>query len=72
MDLFPYEPRKYQTAIMQTIKNTLTEGKNLVFESGTGSGKRICALSSTLDYALKHNKKIFYATRTNAQQRQGI
>jgi DNA excision repair protein ERCC-2 len=72
MDLFPYEPRKYQTAIMQTIKNTLTEGKNLVFESGTGSGKTICALSSTLDHAITHNKKIIYATRTNAQQRQVI
>ncbi len=72
MDFFPYEPRKYQTAIMRTIKNTLTEGKNLVFESGTGSGKTICALSSTLDYAITHNKKIIYTTRTNAQQRQVI
>ena len=45
MDLFPYEPRKNQTAIMQTIKNTLNVGKNIVFESGTGSGKTICTLT---------------------------
>ena len=57
---------------MQTIKNTLTEGGNMVFESGTGSGKTICVLTSTLEYALENNKKIIYTTRTNAQQRQVI
>jgi len=72
MDLFPYTPRKNQTAIMRTIKNTLIMGGNIVFESGTGSGKTICALSSTLQYALENNKKIVYTTRTNAQQRQVI
>ena len=72
MDLFPYKPRKNQTAIMQTIKNTLIVGGDIVFESGTGSGKTICALSSTLQYALENNKKIVYTTRTNAQQRQVI
>jgi len=72
MELFPYMPRKNQTAIMQTIKNTLTVGGNIVFESGTGSGKTICALTSTLEYALNNSKKIIYTTRTNAQQRQVI
>jgi DNA excision repair protein ERCC-2 len=72
MNLFPYKPRKNQTAIMQTIKNTLTEGGNMVFESGTGSGKTVCVLTSTFEYALENNKKIIYATRTNAQQRQVI
>jgi len=72
MNLFPYKPRKNQTAIMQTIKNALESKIDIVFESGTGSGKTICALSSTLEYALENNKKIIYATRTNAQQRQVI
>jgi DNA excision repair protein ERCC-2 len=72
MDLFPYAFRKNQQAILQTIKNTLTNEKDLVFESGTGSGKTICVLAAALEYALEHNKKIVYTTRTNAQQRQVI
>jgi len=59
-------------AIMQTIKNTLVSEGDMVFESGTGSGKTICTLTSTLEYALENNKKIIYTTRTNAQQRQVI
>lgn len=72
MNLFPYKPRKNQTAIMQTIKNILASKGTLVFESGTGSGKTICTISSALEYALENNKKIIYTTRTNAQQRQVI
>jgi len=72
MNLFPYKPRKNQKVIMQTIKNTLDLKKDIVFESGTGSGKTICALASTLEFALQNNKKIIYTTRTNAQQRQVI
>ncbi len=72
MNLFPYKPRKNQIAIMQTIKRTLEDRHHLVFESGTGSGKTICVLSATLEYALENSKKIVYTTRTNAQQRQVI
>ena len=72
MGFFPYKPRKNQIAIMQTIKNALDTKRDIVFESGTGSGKTICTLSSTLEYALENNKKIIYSTRTNAQQRQVI
>jgi len=72
MNLFPYTPRKNQIAIMQTIKRTLGDRHHLVFESGTGSGKTICVLSATLEYALENGKKIVYTTRTNAQQRQVI
>jgi len=72
MALFPYPFRKNQQAILATIKKTLHDGNHLIFESGTGSGKTVCALFSTLEYALKNNKKIIYTTRTNAQQRQVI
>jgi len=72
MGLFPYKPRKNQIAIMQTIKNSLESKRDIVFESGTGSGKTICTLASTLEFALEKNKKIIYSTRTNAQQRQVI
>jgi len=72
MGLFPYKPRKNQTAIMHTIKNSLDLKRDIIFESGTGSGKTICTLSSTLEFAFENNKKIIYSTRTNAQQRQVI
>ena len=57
---------------MQTIKNCLETKRDMVFESGTGSGKTICTIASTLEFALENNKKIVYSTRTNAQQRQVI
>jgi len=72
MDRFPYKLRKNQKEILQIIQKNLAAGKDFVFESGTGSGKTICALFSTLDYALEHTKKVIYTTRTNAQQRQVI
>ena len=72
MDFFPYEPRKNQKAIIETIKKILQLKENLIFESGTGSGKTICTISATIEFAIKNNKKIIYATRTNAQQRQVI
>ena len=72
MDLFPYTLRQNQKAIISTIKNTLENRENFILESGTGSGKTICALSATLPYALEHDKKIVYITRTNSQQRQVI
>jgi len=72
MGLFPYKPRKNQTAIMQTIKNCLASRLDIIYESGTGSGKTICTLASTLEYAIENKKKIIYTTRTNAQQRQVI
>ena len=61
MNIFPYEPRKNQTAIMKTIKNTINTKEDIVFESGTGSGKTICALAATLEFAIKNNKKIIKA-----------
>ncbi|UCD14311.1 MAG: ATP-dependent DNA helicase [Thermoplasmatales archaeon] len=57
---------------MQDIRNALESRNHFVFESGTGSGKTICVLSSTLQFALENDKKIVYTTRTNAQQRQVI
>ena len=39
-------------------------------ESGTGTGKTICALSGSLQAALEQDKKVIYLTRTNSQQRQ--
>ncbi len=72
MNLFPYKPRKFQGLIIQSIKDTLNSSGHMVFESGTGSGKTICVLTATLEYALENDKKIIYLTRTNSQQQQVI
>jgi DNA excision repair protein ERCC-2 len=70
--IFPYEFRKNQREILDAINDTILKKSHLVLESKTGSGKTICALSPTLEYALEHEKKVLYLTRTNSQQRQVI
>ncbi len=45
-------------------------GGHLVLQSGTGSGKTICALVACLKEALRHDKVVLYLVRTNSQQRQ--
>ncbi|MDG6218070.1 MAG: ATP-dependent DNA helicase [Candidatus Thermoplasmatota archaeon] len=72
MEFFPYKPRPHQQAIVTTIAQAFQNRSHLVIESGTGTGKTICALSAALDYGLAHGKKIVYITRTNAQQQQVI
>jgi DNA excision repair protein ERCC-2 len=70
--LFPYEFRKNQREILDIINDAVLKKSHLVLESKTGSGKTICALSPTLQYALDNDKKVLYLTRTNSQQRQVI
>lgn len=72
MDLFPYTLRQNQKAIISIMKTTLEQRDHFILESGTGSGKTICALSSSISYALENEKKIIYITRTNSQQQQVI
>jgi DNA excision repair protein ERCC-2 len=71
-ELFPYSPRKNQEEIIEEITNAVEKRKQFIFESGTGSGKTVCVLAAALSYALTHDKKIIYTTRTNAQQQQVI
>jgi len=39
-------------------------------ESGTGTGKTVCALSACVEHCKARGKKLLYVTRTNSQQRQ--
>ena len=70
MDLFPYAPREHQQEFIEVVSNVLEKERHIVLESGTGTGKTICALTATLQVALKQGKKVVYLTRTNSQQRQ--
>ncbi len=45
-------------------------GGHLVLQSGTGSGKTVCALYACLEEALGSDKVVLYLVRTNSQQRQ--
>lgn len=70
--IFPYKPRKHQREIMVEIKKSITQGKTIIIESSTGSGKTVCALVPSVEYARAAGKRIVYLTRTNAQQRQVV
>ena len=64
---FPYEPRECQMDIVKDITMTLASGNHIVMESGTGTGKTICALAGALHHAKMKGKKIIYLTRTISQ-----
>jgi DNA excision repair protein ERCC-2 len=68
--LFPYTPRDGQITIVNTIREALASGRHLVMESGTGTGKTICALSGALEHAFERKKKVLYLTRTISQSDQ--
>ena len=67
---FPYVPRPIQVQIVKDITKALDEGKHIVLESGTGTGKTIVSLSSAVDHAFRTQKKILYLTRTISQSDQ--
>lgn len=69
---FPYEFRKNQREIVTLINDAVESRSHLVLESGTGSGKTVCALAPTLRYAFENDKRVLYLTRTNSQQKQVI
>ncbi|WP_162137710.1 helicase C-terminal domain-containing protein [Methanomassiliicoccus luminyensis] len=68
--LFPYRPRPSQLEVVEAIGASLAEGKHLVMESGTGTGKTICSLVGALEHAREHKKKVLYLTRTISQSDQ--
>ncbi|MHC1681018.1 MAG: ATP-dependent DNA helicase [Methanomassiliicoccales archaeon] len=72
MELFPYPPRPNQAEFVRSVERTTREKGHLVLESGTGSGKTVCALSGALQIALATGKKVLYLTRTNSQEKQVI
>ncbi len=70
--IFPYKFRKGQKEIVESVSNALGAGEHLVFESGTGTGKTVCALAPSIEFALASGKKILYLVRTNAQEQQVV
>jgi len=66
----PYKPRGCQMDIISDIRIALDEGRHIIIESGTGTGKTIVSLAAGLEHAKKTGKKIIYLTRTISQSDQ--
>ena len=67
---FPYEPRESQIDIVRDITTTLAASDHIVMESGTGTGKTVCALAGALHHAKMREKRVIYLTRTISQSDQ--
>ena len=72
MEIFPYPLRPNQAEFVRAAERAFKERGHLVLESGTGSGKTVCALTGALQVALAQGKKVVYLTRTNSQEKQVI
>ena len=66
----PYEPRSCQLDIISDIRIALDEGRHIIIESGTGTGKTITSLAGSLEHAKRTGKKIVYLSRTITQSDQ--
>ncbi|MDR0309894.1 MAG: ATP-dependent DNA helicase, partial [Candidatus Methanoplasma sp.] len=66
----PYEPREMQLDIIADIRRAVDEGRHIIIESGTGTGKTIVSLAAGLEHAKRTGKKIVYLTRTISQSDQ--
>ncbi|MCL2333379.1 MAG: ATP-dependent DNA helicase [Candidatus Methanoplasma sp.] len=66
----PYEPRPMQLEIITDVRRAIDEGRHIVMESGTGTGKTIVSLAAGLEHAMRTGKKIVYLTRTISQSDQ--
>ena len=66
----PYKPRELQMDIILDIRKALDEGRHIVIESGTGTGKTIVSLAGGLEHAKRTGKKVVYLTRTISQSDQ--
>jgi len=63
----PYPVRGSQLAMIEDILGALNEGKHIIMESGTGTGKTVTSLAAALEHARSTNKKIVYLVRTISQ-----
>lgn len=66
---FPYPMRRYQEKTLSWMERAM-EGGHLILQSGTGSGKTVCALYASLKRAMEQDRVVLYLVRTNSQQRQ--
>ncbi len=70
MNLFPYsEERQIQNEMIKSVKECLEQKKNLIVHAPTGLGKTAAALVPALEYAIEHDKTVFFLTSRHTQHR---
>jgi len=62
------EDRLQQKKMMQKVSEVLEDRKHLMVSAPTGTGKTAASLIPAINYAIKNNKKIFFATSKTTQQ----
>jgi len=66
----PYTPRGCQLETISDMRNALNDGRHIIIESGTGTGKTIMSLAAGLEHAKVSGKKVVYLSRTISQSDQ--
>ncbi|MDG5813898.1 helicase C-terminal domain-containing protein [Chitinispirillales bacterium ANBcel5] len=67
-----FSPRQSQQDMAQYVTDTLNDGRFLVAEAGTGTGKSLAYLVPAARHALKNNCRVIVSTRTRNLQDQLI
>lgn len=65
-----YEDREAQTLMQREVAEALKQGRHLMIEAGTGTGKSLGYLIPSLYYGLKHETKVLVSTHTINLQEQ--
>ena len=69
-DYFPYTHRPGQAEMIRLVRDCVHDGRHLVVEAGTGTGKTVTALCAALEGTANSGRKVIFLTRTKSQQRQ--
>jgi len=71
--LFPFDTKRgSQDKFMKVVKTALEHKKDVLAEVPTGVGKTAAVLSSSLEYALEHNKKVLFLTSKHTHHKIAI
>jgi DNA excision repair protein ERCC-2 len=70
---FPYDaPYDHQREAMSSIAGALEEGRDVLFEGATGTGKTLAALAPALEHARETGRTVVITTNVHQQTRQFI
>lgn len=68
---FPgYEYRSQQVEVLQAVANAFNEGRHLLVEAGTGTGKSLAYLLPAIYFAVKNSERVVISTNTINLQEQ--